>query len=150
MSVERVKLSVGAWLLLGLLIGVLGGIGISKITMEDKPKVNPADIPRRVVNVTIDQNQQEELFTQLQNFAEKWRYAIRIAPTSQSGLFRIDMWRSDIHVGGVYSAEYRELQIAFNYTESRRPVPDRYFDEEVNDLEGYISEIPNATFTVSK
>jgi hypothetical protein len=150
MFFNRLKLSAGEWLVLGLFLGVLVGIGFSKITMEEKPKVNPADIPRRLVTVTIAKNQQEELFVQLRKFADKWRYAIRIAPTSKSGLFRVDMWRSDIHVGGVYSDEYGTLQVAFNYTESRRPVPDRYFTEEVDDLKTFIDEIPNATFTVSK
>jgi hypothetical protein len=118
--------------------------------MEEKPNVNPADIPRRLVTVIINQSQQDELFVRLRKFADKWGYAILITPTSQSGLFRVDMWRSDIKVGGVYSAEFGELQIAFSYTESRRPVPERYFDEEVSDLKSFISQIPNATFSVGK
>lgn len=150
MLVERLKLNASVWLVLGLFLGVLGGIGFSRITMEEKPKVNPADIARRGVGVIINPNQQEELFVQLRKFADKWRYAIRIAPTSSSVLFRVDMWRSDIHVGGIYSAEFGELQIGFSYTESRRPVPDRYFTEEVDDLKSFIDEIPNATFTVKK
>jgi len=119
--------------------------------MEEKPKINPADIPRRLVTVTIDQNQQDELFAQLQKFAEKWQYAIRIAPAVQGNdHFIVDLWRIDMKVIGVYLGASRELQVAFSYTESRRPVPDQHFDEEIDDLKSFISEIPNATFTVSK
>jgi hypothetical protein len=148
MSVEHVKLRGWIWLLLGLFVGVFAGLGISRIMIKEEPADNSSDIPRRLVTVTIDQSQQEELFAQLQKFADKWRYAIRIAPThTNSDHFHVGLWRTDIKVIGVYLAASGELQIAFSYTESHRPVPDTYFDEEVNDLENYISEIPNATFT---
>ncbi len=54
MFVKRLKLSAGEWLVLGLFLGVLVGIGFSRITMEEKPKVNPADIARRLVTVATN------------------------------------------------------------------------------------------------
>src|SRR5688500_16286272 len=105
MSVERIKLNATIWLLLGLAIGVLIGLNINNIRVKEAlqvPVTNPTFTPGRVVDITIDQSQQEELFTQLQKFADKWRYAIRIEPTDLSGIFSIDMWRSDIHVVGAY------------------------------------------------
>jgi len=147
MSTNRAILFVA----LGLLLGLLIGISISKITTAENRKDNPTDIPIRVVTVTIDQGQRELLFYQVQKFADKWRYAIRIAPlNSMSEDFRVDMWRYDIKVLGAYSNDYGELHLAFSYTESTRPVPERYFDEEVSDLKSFIDEIPNATFTIEK
>lgn len=149
MSVERIKVNAATWLLLGLAIGVLIGLSINNMRMKEVPQVpaaNPTFTPGRVVNITIDQSQQEELFTQLQKFAEKWRYAIRIRPTDLSGIFRVDMWRSDIHVGGVYD-QSGGLQLAFTDTESTRPTPAQYFEEEIQDLKNFIDEIPNSTFT---
>jgi hypothetical protein len=149
MSVERVKLNAAIWLLLGLLIGVLVGLGINKIRMKEIPVGNPTFISGRVVNITIDQSQQDELFAQLEKFAEKWRYVIQIELTDLDCIYSVEMWRSDIHVSGVYSykAKSGELQLAFSDTESTRPTPAQYFEEEIQDLKNFINEIPNSTFT---
>lgn len=146
MSVEHLKMNTAVWLLLGLIIGVFIGFGINK---KEASVNNSEFIPGRVVNITIDQSQQDELFAQLEQFAEKWRYAIRIRPTDLSWIFRVDMWRSDIHVGGVYSyhSNSGELQLAFMDTESTRPTPNQYFEEEIQDLKNFMDEIPNSTFT---
>jgi hypothetical protein len=149
MPVERVKMRWAIWLLLGLLIGVLIGLGIGQIRMNSVSVANPPFIPDRVVNITIDNSQQEKLFDQLRKFAKKWRYAIDIQPTDLHWIFRVDMWRSDIHVGGVYSYEgdSGELQLAFTDTESTRPTPNENFKEEIQDLKSFMDEIPNSTFT---
>ena len=115
--------------------------------MKEVSVDNSEFIPGRVVNITIDQSQQDELFAQLHKFAKKWRYAIDIEPTDLSGIFRIDMWRSDIHVGGVYDDQYGEIQLAFSDTESTRPTPAQYFEDEIQDLKNFMAEIPNSTFT---
>jgi hypothetical protein len=149
MSVERIKVNAATWLLLGLAIGVLIGLSINNIRIKEGPEVpvaKPTFTPGRVVDVTLDRNQQEELFAQLEKFAEKWRYAIRIRPTDLNGIFRIDMWRSDIHVGGVYD-QSGGLQLAFMDTESTRPTPAEHFEAEIQDLKTFIDEIPNSTFT---
>jgi len=127
MSVEPVKPRAWIWLLLGLFIGVFIGLGIDNVSMNEIPvDTKPTFIPGRVVDVTIDRSQQEELFAQLEKFAEKWRYAIRIRPTDLSGIYRVDMWRSDIHVGGVYDKS-GGLQLAFTDTESTSPTPAKHF-----------------------
>jgi hypothetical protein len=147
MSVGRGKVTAVIWLLFGVFIGVFVGLGFNKVRIKEAPVDNPTFIPGRVMNITIDKGQQEELFAQLRKFAEKWRYAIRIDPTDLSGIYSIDMWRSDIHVGGVYDEEYSGLQLAFTDTESTRPTPDLYFKEEIQDLKNFIDEIHNSTFT---
>src|SRR5687767_12959599 len=150
MSVDLMKPRDWIWLFLSLAIGVLIGLNINIVRMREAPEVPAADptfTPGRVVNITIDQSQQEELLDQLQKFADKWRYVIDIQPTDLSGIFRIDMWRSDIHVGGVYDDQYGELQLGFRDTESTRPTPARYFEEEIQDLKTFMDEIPNSTFT---
>ena len=147
MSVEHVKPRTWIWLLLGLFIGVFIGLGTDNMSMNEvSVDTKPIFIPGRVVDITIDQSQQEELFAQLYKFAEKWRYAIRIRPTDLSGIYRVDMWRSDIHVGGVYD-QYGGLQLAFTDTESTRPTPAEHFEEEIQDLKEFMDEIPNSTFT---
>jgi hypothetical protein len=150
MSIERVKLNATTWLLLGLSIGVLIGLSINPIRKE-APQV-PADIPEfvpgRVVSITIDQSQKEELFTQLEKFAEKWRYAIRIVPVFKgSEDFRVGLWRADMKAIGIYLSTSGELNLAFSDTESTRPTPAEYLEEEIQDLKTFMDEIPNSTFT---
>jgi len=148
MFVKRLKLSAGIWLVLGIFLGFLGGMGFSKITIDEKPKVDPGYIPGRAVDITIDQSQQEELFAQLQKFAEKWRYAIRIAPVFEgSDDLHVGLWRTDMKVIGVYLSSSGELKLGFSDTESTRPTPAQYFEEEIQDLKSFMDEIPNSTFT---
>jgi hypothetical protein len=151
MSVERLKLNTAIWLLLGLVIGISVGLSINKIginEMPEPPVANPTFTPGRVVNITIDQSQQEELFAQLEKFAEKWRYAIRIAPVFEgSDDFHVGLWRTDMKAIGAYLSSSRQLQLAFSDTESTRPTPAEHFEEEIRDLKIFIYEIPNATFT---
>ncbi len=148
MSVERVTPKGWLWLLLGLSVGVLIGLGIDNIRMKAVPVDNATFIPGRVMNITIDRSQQEELFTQLQKFADKWRYAIRIAPVFEgSDTFHVGLWRTDMKAIGAYFSSSGELQLAFTDTESTRPTPAQYFEEEIQDLKHFINEIPSSTFT---
>jgi hypothetical protein len=149
MSVAHVKPKSWIWLLVGLFIGLFIGLGIDKVSMNEvSVDTNPTFIPGRVVNITLDHSQQEKLFAQLDKFAEKWRYAIRIEVTDLSWIYSVDMWRSDIHIAGVYSHHgiAGEIQLAFMDTDSTRPTPAQYFEEEVQDLKTFMDEIPNSTF----
>src|SRR5687768_9983823 len=98
MFIERMKLI--ALIVLCLSLGLLGGVGIK--TIAENMKHTPAEqLPRGGVTITIDKSQQEELFDQLESFADKWDYAIRIAPTTPSGEdFSIALWRQDINIFG--------------------------------------------------
>jgi len=145
MLANRTKLIPIICLMLGLLLGYFG----SKMAMAEKEKgTSEAAAPIRIVEITIDESQQEELFTQLRKYADEWRYAIRIAPTSTSSRrFLIQMWREDIKLIGVYPSDPGELKLGFYYTNPAIPVPDLFFDTEIRDLRGFISEIPGATLT---
>lgn len=136
------------FVLLGFLLGIFVGIKITTLRLENSIHTEHAV---RDVQITIDTSQQEELFSQLQNFADKWGYAIRIAPLDPNGKsFSVQMWRSDVKLSGLYPNDPATLNIGFFYTNPAIPVPIRYIDEEINDLEGFIREIPGATFVVEK
>jgi hypothetical protein len=116
--------------------------------VPEVPLTHPTFIPGRVVSITIDQSQQEELFTQLEKYADKWHYAVRIAPVFEgSDDFHVGLWRTDMKAIGAYLSSSGELQLAFSDTESTRPTPAEYFEEEIQDLKDFIDEIPNSTFT---
>ena len=145
MFANRVKLMV-FFLLLSLLLGVWIGINIKTVQRENGAGTQHAI---RVVRITIDPSQREELFTQLRKFADKWRYAIRIVPLDPSSKhFSVQMWRTDMKLSGLYPNDPGTLDIGFFYTDPAVPVPERYFDEEIRDLKILVNEIPNATFSV--
>ena len=161
MSVKPIKLNTVVFLLLalciglcvGLSLGLFGGIGIGKITTVIQPDFSDRSISAvRGVNITIDPSQREELFAQLRKFAAKWKYAILIDPSSlNSEKFYIALWRSDMRAyGTTYPTDPGTFTIGFYYTDPAAPVPEEYFDEEIADLEIFISEIPGATFTIDK
>ena len=135
-----------------LILGTLWGIGIGKVTTVIQPDFSSKTIHAiRGVNITIDPSQREELFAQLRKFTYKWNYAILIKPRSLNPEnFDIYIWRSDIRAEGTYPTDPGTLSIGFYYTDLAAPVPEKYFDEEIADLEIFISEIPGATFTVEK
>ena len=67
-------------LLLSCLLGIFGGIGIKSMSFQTENRTQHA---RRTILVTIDKSQWDELFIRLRKFADKWGYAIRIAPSTQ-------------------------------------------------------------------
>src|SRR6266498_127017 len=141
MLTNRTKLLISASLILSCLLGLFGGIAIGRSAIA-KNMNNPSEDqgPIRVITVTINPNQREQLFAQIEKFADKWAYAIRIDSAEPSGkYFGVDLWRSDIKVLGLYSEGV--LDLAFSYTDPTHPVPEQYFVEEINDLKSFINEI---------
>jgi len=160
MSVKPIKLNTVVSLLLavciglciGLSFGLFGGIGIGRITTAAQPDFSSKAVyPVRNVSITIDPSQREELFAQIRKFASKWKYAILIDPSSLNPEnFSIYLWRYDMRAAADYPIGPGRLAISFFYTDPASPVPEKFFDEEIADLEIFISEIPGATFTVEK
>jgi len=60
------------------------------------------------------------------------------------------MWREAIKIIAINNYGAGRFSMALYETYPDHPVPDSYFDEEVSDLEKFISEIPGATLSVEK
>lgn len=113
-------------------------------------ETNSADQPRRKILVAIERSHWSKLFIQFQKFADKWRYAIRIAPLDPSShSFNVEMWRVDMRLVAFVDDDVDEgiVHIYFYDTDSGHLAPERFFDEEVRDLKSFIGEIPNAAVT---
>ena len=146
---KRTKIFALIFLIIVLLaIGTLTTSGRVRINSPTPPS-NLEKAPVRKVWITLEQNQHDQLFGQLRNFAGKHAFAIRISQTDPTGEnFLVQMWREDIKVIGVDSGDPGLFGIAFYNTYEERPVPSRVFDELIVDLKEFIMEIPNTTFTV--
>ena len=145
---KRTKMFILIFLIFALLaIGILDTSGRARIN-SSKPH---GQAPIREVDITLTQNQHDQLFEQLRKFADKNGLAIRISQTDPSGEnFLVYMWSADIEVIGTDSGDPGLFRIAFFNTSEERPVPESFFDEMVSDLESFVSEIPNEPFSVPK
>jgi hypothetical protein len=147
---KKTQLMIIASLLLSFTLGLClgaGGMVMATRSVKTKDNTQPA---KRIIVVAIKQNQWEQLFEQLQIFADQQGFAIRIAPTTPNGDFVVQMWREDIKGIGVNSSDPGVVKIAFYDTNPAHPSPKWAFDELVSDLRNLISEIPNVTITEGK
>jgi len=114
-----------------------------------KPPDNNTKAPVRKVDITLLQSQHDQLFEQFRNFAAKHAFAIRISQTDPTGKdFLVQMWRDDVRIIGSDSEDPGLFEIGFYNTYEERPVPENVFDYLVEELRGFIEEIPDTTFTV--
>lgn len=136
---------------LGIMIffsGILVGMSINLVSSQVGTQH-----ARRTLRVTIDPDQWPMLFDQFRKFADKWRYAIRIAPLDPNNTsFDIQMWRADMRFTAFMDGSFDEgrVQIHFYDTDRTRLVPEWHYDEEVNDLMNFLREIPNVRIVEEK
>ena len=151
MLTNRTRIIMGVSLVLTFLLGMLVGMGINPNSLQvDNSGTQHA---RRTLRVTIEKNQWNDLFDQFRSFADQWGYAIRIAPLDPNGnSFNVELWRADMRLTAFMDTGFDngKVQIHFYDTDRTRPVPEQYYDEEVNDLISFISEIPNVSVTQEK
>jgi hypothetical protein len=99
-----------------LVIGFFIGICFKTITytIEENKENNYSQLPRKVLTATITENQLPIFFTQLNNFADEEKFAIRIDTISPDrNRFRIELWRSDIHILALNSFEKNTFNLYF-------------------------------------
>ena len=105
---------------------------------------------RKSVVITIDLTQRQEFFNQLHKFAEANGFSILIDTLSSSDEeFQIYMKREDIIISGA-TGELDKYYVGFYDITNRPPAPDSVFEDLVNELEQYVSEVPGTTFLVRK
>ena len=143
-------------MLICLVLGIFIGMGIKTLTANMELMIESATyekLPRRNFVIIIEKSQREELFNQFRKFADKGRFAIRIAPITPSGEdFSIEMWREDIKVFGANPFDPGEFRIGFYDTDGTYPFPatEGELDNLATDLKSFIDEIPNVTITEEK
>ena len=158
MLAKHPKLLMTILLFLGGGVGLLFGCGlalfvgkalpIEKNTTALTPLPNPAV---RIVTVTIRPDNKDELFARLQKFADKWGYAVLIAPNYSNGSeYIVKLYRIDMKMTGSYFADSGILKLGFYNTTPRDRNPQSFFDNELDDLKNLISEIPSSTYSAEK
>jgi hypothetical protein len=148
MLTSRRKMIIGICLLLGIVLPILGCGGM-KLLVPQKQRY-PQDATR-VVDITIDISQREEFFDQLRKFADKHDFTILIdAQPSGDEDFLIYMTREDVEIIGDNAFTPGEYGFGFYHADLLHPVSELAFDDLIGDLKSFISEVPDATFSIKK
>ena len=156
MRTIRTRLVIGILLLgvlAGLIFGYEGGILIktSIKEMEQNSKANSEyGVPVKSITINIEANQRELLFDQLRQFAKKNFFAIRITDFRPSS-YDVEMWREDINIGGLFWIESKTLSLHFHNNQFEQHLsqhlPESIFEDLMNELQAFISEVPSAITT---
>lgn len=128
--------------------GILVGIQINSLSSQFGTQH-----ARRTLRVTIDQEQWPTLFDQFRQFADKWRYAIRIAPLDPNkNSYEVELWRTDMRLMAFMDTGFDEGRVQIHFYDTNRTisVPEQHYDEEVNDLMNILHEIPNVSIVQEK
>lgn len=148
MVVKHIKSFWTWYVLLGLLLCLLGGLGLLK-RYQMTTDCYKDRAPLKSIVATIDVNQHEQLFEQFRKFADQYDFAIQIRPTSPNG-FIVVMSREDIEVIAWNPRAWGEYKIRFYNNDCIYPTVASDLDGLASDLKGLISEIPNVTITEEK
>lgn len=103
------------------------------------------------ITLALFQNEhlfREQLFEQLNKFADKYLFRIRISSIAgPDDDFLVQMWRNDIEIIGLDSQDPRLFEIGFYNTSEEYLTSSHSVDSLVLSLKRLIEEIPNITFT---
>jgi len=142
MSANRKKLIISISLLLLCIFGCIGFTDIAQKGSEGKA-------PIRELRITLNVNQHEELFIQLEKFADKhdFEFLVRSVEVIPAGIF-IEMYRDDLEISAVSVPDSpTKIDLNFYERDSTHPTSTETVDELLNDLKSFIGEIPNVTVT---
>ncbi|WP_119392201.1 hypothetical protein [Taklimakanibacter lacteus] len=104
--------------------------------------------PLRIVEFTLPGGASEVLYAKLRGYADKFGFAIRIAPTTpDSQRVLIEMWREEIRLLGLNAERPSSYTIAFYKNIGIGQVPDKFLDQLVSELTESLEEIKGLTFT---
>ena len=146
MLVDRSKLI--ATVSLGILLCIFGCIGIARLVQ----KGSEGNLPIRRLQIIIEVRHREELFEQLQKFADKhsFRLLIRDVAVIPEGIF-IEMYRDDLQIlAGSTASDPTTIDLGIYESDVARPITDETIDELFKDLKSFINEIPNITIVKEK
>jgi hypothetical protein len=138
-----------------LAIPFLFGCFLDMRRVVDIAADNRGHAPIRRLRVTIDPSHQEELFNQLQKFADKHNFKVVISDYStSSATYQVELSRKDFIIRAIHNSHDVEIVSIGFYDQIRAtPVPEETLDainDLVIDLVSYLEEIPDVTITEEK
>lgn len=104
------------------------------------------DVAIRKAVVTVSEDKLNPFFDQMRAFAEKYGFAVRIAPTAPTGKdFIVELWREDFKILAANPFDKGSFRVSvFNI--SGRPIEEKYVDEVLLNFKAYSLNVDGATF----
>lgn len=125
------------------LLCIFACVGFARIAQ----KGSEDQAPIKGLRIVIEVNRREELFAELRKFAVKhgFEILIREVEVSPDGIF-IEMYRDDLEITAASVPDApTKIDLHFYERNPANPAPKTTIDELFNDLNSFLSEIPNAT-----
>jgi hypothetical protein len=148
------KMSTIVLMFICLIIGALIGYTAKTIAVFGENNKNTSayqKYPRRTIVVQIEVSQQELLFDEMRKFADDQGFAIRIAPTTPTGVdYSIEMWRQDVMILAFNNSDPAMFRFSFFDTDSAILQPEFVLSSLEGELKNYINEIPNVMISEEK
>jgi hypothetical protein len=148
MLTNRAKMMEAIFLSVVLCIFACIGIGMLLTKLGE----GSGRAPVQGLRVTINKSQREELFDQLQKFADKhaFEFLLRKAGPNGEGYF-IEMLRDDIYINAsITRVDPKIVSIRFYNNDTTYPASREIVDGLLNDLKSFLSEITDIRITEEK
>jgi hypothetical protein len=148
MSTKRAKWFLLVGSILGILCCVFGSVSVAR----NYNKRNPSErAPIRTLSIRIDEDERDELFSQLRKFSEKHHLEFSLSFYKGKEIFFVDMEGMGLIISALSTpVNTTELDIDFYEEDPTNPPPQDTIDELFSDLKTFISEIPNVTIIEEK
>lgn len=155
MSTKRMKWYLPIGLVLGILCCVFGCVNIANkyvdIANEYNKKYPSEKSPIRTLSIQINENQREELFSQLRKFSEKHYLEFHLSFYKNKEVFFVEMYGQGLQILALSRpVTTTDLYITFFEEDPTNPPSPETVDELFSDLKSFINEIPNVTISEEK
>lgn len=125
------------------MLALIAACGVNTMVGDERPD---SEMPIRKMVVSFDEGQHDQFFEEMEEFADKHGFAIRIAPTTPEGSdYVVEMWREDFKILAVNPFDPRTFKVAV-YRNDNQEVPSEYLDNLINDFEDFSREVSGAEF----
>jgi len=145
MSTKKTKRYLLVGSILGVLILFFGCAGIIKSLGKEN---SSEKFPIRTFIVQIDENQREELFVQLRNFANEHDLEFYLSFYKNKEVFFVEMYGKQLEILLQPIPESpKEVGVDFYEKDPSNPSSPEIVDALLSDLKKFINEIPGVTIT---
>jgi hypothetical protein len=143
MSTKKTKWDLLVGSILGILVLIFGCVGVINILGKEN---SSEKFPIRTFIVQIDENQREELFVQLRNFANEHDLEFYLSFYENKEVFLIVMYGNQLEIAAQPIPESsKQVRVSFFEEDPSNPPSRGIVDALLSDLKKFINEIPNVT-----
>jgi len=138
------------FLVASTLISLLCIFGCANLADNFSTKNPTEKLPIRTLSIRIDDDQREELFTQIEDYSEKHQLEFYLSFYNNKETFYIFMAGEDLVIRALSSATTPELKFRFFEKDPTNLPTQGTVDELFSDLKVFLGEIPSVTIIDEK